>query len=91
VYDLPSVELRVELLQERQVQTASFDYQSRRSTVYGTRGMVASRYVRLVDTRSLWITWRSSQPLATQAGLDILKQGGNAAVSSIVEMIMAGR
>ncbi|KAI9591485.1 gamma-glutamyltranspeptidase [Syncephalis fuscata] len=43
-----------------------FETQSRRSTVYGTQGMVAS-----------------SQPLATQAGLDILKRGGNAADAAI--------
>ena len=38
-----------------------YPYPSRRSLVYGTRGMVAT-----------------SQPLAAQAGLDILKAGGNA-------------
>jgi gamma-glutamyltranspeptidase/glutathione hydrolase len=38
-----------------------YPYQSRRSVVYGMRGMVAT-----------------SQPLAAQAGLDMLKKGGNA-------------
>lgn len=36
-------------------------FASRRSVVYGTKGMVAS-----------------SQPLATEAGLEILRKGGNA-------------
>lgn len=38
-----------------------YSYPSRRSAVYGTRGMVCA-----------------TQPLAAQAGLDILKKGGNA-------------
>jgi gamma-glutamyltranspeptidase / glutathione hydrolase len=36
-------------------------FSSRRSVVYGTKGIVAS-----------------SQPLATEAGLEILRKGGNA-------------
>ena len=39
----------------------SYPYASRRSVVYGRRGMVAT-----------------ANPLAAQAGLEILKQGGNA-------------
>ncbi|MDX9992403.1 MAG: gamma-glutamyltransferase family protein [Anaerolineales bacterium] len=42
------------------------EFHSRRSSVYGRRGMVAS-----------------SQPLATAAGLEILRQGGNAADAAI--------
>ena len=38
-----------------------YSYPSRRSLVYGTKGMVST-----------------SQPLAAQAGLDIIKKGGNA-------------
>jgi len=41
-------------------------FNSRRSPIYGTRGMVAS-----------------SQPLASMAGIDILKQGGNAADAAV--------
>lgn len=43
-----------------------YPYPSRRSVVYGTRGMVVT-----------------SQPLAAQAGLDILKKGGNAIDAAI--------
>jgi gamma-glutamyltranspeptidase/glutathione hydrolase len=38
-------------------------FSSRRSVVYGTKGMVSS-----------------SQPLATEAGLEILRKGGNAGI-----------
>lgn len=41
-------------------------FPSRRSVVYGTKGIVAS-----------------SQPLATEAGLEILRKGGNAGMSSV--------
>ncbi|MBE0689399.1 MAG: gamma-glutamyltransferase family protein, partial [Anaerolineae bacterium] len=44
----------------------SFAFQSRRSMVVGTRGMVAT-----------------SNPLATQAGLNVLRMGGNAADAAI--------
>lgn len=41
-------------------------FPSRRSVVYGTKGIVSS-----------------SQPLATQAGLEILRRGGNAGLHSL--------
>ncbi|MDR3332323.1 MAG: gamma-glutamyltransferase family protein [Synergistaceae bacterium] len=44
----------------------NYRYPSRRSVVYGSRGMVAT-----------------GQPLAAQAGLDILKRGGNAVDAAI--------
>lgn len=43
-----------------------YDYPSRRSVVYGKKGMVCT-----------------SQPLAAQAGLDIIKRGGNAVDAAI--------
>ncbi len=43
-----------------------YDYPSRRSVIYGRKGMVCT-----------------SQPLAAQAGLDIIKQGGNAIDAAI--------
>ena len=47
-----------------------YRYPSRRSVVYGQRGMVCT-----------------SQPLAAQAGLEILKQGGNAVDAAIATAI----
>ncbi len=44
----------------------AFTFNSRRSPVYTTKGMVAS-----------------SQPLATEAGLEMLRKGGNAADAAI--------
>ena len=46
--------------------TQKNDYPSRRSVIYGRKGMVCT-----------------SQPLAAQAGLDIIKQGGNAIDAAI--------
>ena len=46
--------------------TLKNDYPSRRSVIYGRKGMVCT-----------------SQPLAAQAGLDIIKQGGNAIDAAI--------
>lgn len=45
-------------------------FASRRSVVYGTKGMVSS-----------------SQPLATQAGLEILRKGGNAADAAVATSV----
>lgn len=47
-----------------------YSYPSRRSLVYGRRGMVST-----------------SQPLAAQAGLDIIKKGGNAVDAAIATAI----
>ncbi|MFQ9288852.1 MAG: gamma-glutamyltransferase [Intestinibacter bartlettii] len=47
-----------------------YSYASRRSLVYGRRGMVST-----------------SQPLAAQAGLDIIKKGGNAVDAAIATAI----
>lgn len=44
----------------------NFEFNSHRSPVYGTKGMVAT-----------------SQPLATAVGLEILRQGGNAASAAV--------
>lgn len=41
-------------------------FSSRRSVVYGTKGVVSS-----------------SQPLATEAGLEVLRKGGNAGMDTI--------
>ena len=46
-------------------------YPSRRTVVFGNRGMVAT-----------------GQPLAAQAGLEILKKGGNAIDAAIAAVIM---
>ena len=46
--------------------TLKYGYPSRRSVIYGRKGMVCT-----------------SQPLAAQAGLDIIKQGGNAIDAAI--------
>jgi gamma-glutamyltranspeptidase/glutathione hydrolase len=43
-------------------------FPSRRSVVYGTKGVVSS-----------------SQPLATEAGLEVLRKGGNAGMDTIVQ------
>uniref|UniRef100_A0A8H7Y7B5 Gamma-glutamyltransferase n=1 Tax=Psilocybe cubensis TaxID=181762 RepID=A0A8H7Y7B5_PSICU len=45
-------------------------FASRRSVVYGTKGMVSS-----------------SQPLATEAGLEILRKGGNAADAAVATSV----
>ena len=47
-----------------------YSYASRRSLVYGRRGIVST-----------------SQPLAAQAGLDIIKKGGNAVDAAIATAI----
>ena len=47
-----------------------YSYASRRSLVYGQRGMVST-----------------SQPIAAQAGLDIIKRGGNAIDAAIATAI----
>ncbi|TFK77212.1 gamma-glutamyltranspeptidase [Pluteus cervinus] len=47
-------------------QPLAFQFPSRRSVVYGTKGIVSS-----------------SQPLATEAGLEILRKGGNAADAAV--------
>lgn len=47
-----------------------YKYPSRRSVLYGTKGMVCS-----------------SQPLASQAGLDMIKKGGNAVDAAIATAI----
>ncbi len=49
------------MVDPRDVNSLSYPYSSRRTVVYGRRGMVAT-----------------SQPLAAQAGLEVLQQGGNA-------------
>ena len=47
-----------------------YKYPSRRSVIYGTKGMVCS-----------------SQPLAAQAGLDMIKKGGNAVDAAVATAI----
>lgn len=49
------------MVDPRDVNPMSYPYSSRRTVVYGRRGMVAT-----------------SQPLAAQAGLEVLQRGGNA-------------
>lgn len=46
-------------------------FPSRRSVVYGTKGMVSS-----------------SQPLATEAGLEILRKGGNAGMVQCISVLV---
>ena len=46
-------------------------FPSRRSVVYGTKGVVSS-----------------SQPLATAAGLEVLRQGGNAGTDIVAPIAM---
>ncbi|RUS32517.1 hypothetical protein BC938DRAFT_475190 [Jimgerdemannia flammicorona] len=56
---------------------------SRRSPVFGTHAMIASRKRRHVNSRFIpYLGLKFSQPLANQAGLEILKKGGNAAVTT---------
>jgi gamma-glutamyltranspeptidase/glutathione hydrolase len=47
-------------------------FSSRRSVVYGTKGVVSS-----------------SQPLATEAGLEVLRKGGNAGMDTITAIYSA--
>ncbi len=51
--------------------TLDFEFRSRRSNVYSTRGMVAT-----------------SQPLAAQTGLEVLRLGGNAADAAVASAAM---
>lgn len=47
-------------------------FSSRRSVVYGTKGVVSS-----------------SQPLATEVGLEVLRKGGNAGMDTIIAIYSA--
>ncbi|KAE9408215.1 gamma-glutamyltranspeptidase [Gymnopus androsaceus JB14] len=63
---MPSSPVRIDWTKVESPQLVLQRYPSRRSVVYGTKGIVSS-----------------SQPLATEAGLEILRKGGNAADAAV--------